>query len=79
MYRVISDFKDLRDGGYEYKEGDTYPHTGTADASRVQQLMTPTDQRGALIEVVEEKPEKVEKPEKAEAPKPASRRKKKED
>lgn len=77
MYRVISDFKDLRDGGYEYKEGDTYPHTGTADASRAQQLMTPTDQRGALIEVVEEKPEKVEyeKPEIIDALKPKRRKK----
>ena len=55
-YKVISDFKDLRDGGYEYKAGDIYPHTGTADADRVQHLMTPTEQRGALIEVVEEKP-----------------------
>ena len=78
-YRVISDFKDLRGDGHEYKAGDIYPHTGDADADRVQQLITPTIQRGALIEVVEEKPEKVEKPEKAEAPKPASRRKKKED
>lgn len=76
-YKVISDFKDLRDGGYEYKAGDIYPHTGTADADRVQHLMTPTEQRGALIEVVEEKPEKVEyeKPEITDAPKPKRRKK----
>ena len=55
-YKVISDFKDLRDGGYEYKAGDTYPHTGTADAERVKHLMTPTEQRGALLEEVARKP-----------------------
>lgn len=59
-YKVISDFKDLRDGGYEYKAGDIYPHTGTADAERVKHLMTPTEQRGALLEEVEDKPKKAE-------------------
>lgn len=78
-YRVISDFKDLCGDGHEYKAGDIYPHTGDADADRAQHLMTPTIQRGALIEVVEEKPEKVEyeKPEVTDAPK--QKRKKKED
>lgn len=53
-YKVVKDFKDLRDDGYEYKSGDTYPHSGEADAERVNQLMTPTSQRGALIEEVTE-------------------------
>lgn len=66
-YKVIVDFKDLRDGGYEYKAGDKYPHTGNADLGRVKHLMTPTDSRGALIEeVVEEVKKKSAKKEKDE-------------
>lgn len=70
-YKVVADFKDLRDDGHEYKAGDVYPHTGEADEQRAKHLMTPTDQRGALIaKVSEEVPP---------APTPApSRRKKKE-
>lgn len=57
MYKVISDFKDLRDNGHEYKSGDVYPHSGTADINRAKHLMTPTIQRGPLIkEVADEKP-----------------------
>ena len=55
-YKALVDFVDLRDGGYEYKAGDTYPHAGEPDEARVKQLMTPTTMRGALIE--EEKPVK---------------------
>ena len=56
-YKVVVDFKDLRDNGYEYKSGDVYPHSGKPDEKRVKQLMTPTDMRGALIaEVADEKP-----------------------
>lgn len=64
MYKAIVDFKDLRDGGYEYKSGDKYPRSGVADPERVAQLMTPTSQRGALIaEVADEvKEAKEEKP-----------------
>ena len=51
-YKVISNFKDLRDDGHEYKVGDKYPHSGEADVDRAKHLMTPTDQRGALIEEV---------------------------
>ena len=77
-YKVISDFKDLRDGGYEYKAGDTYPHTGAADAERVRHLMTPTEQRGALLEEVEDKPKKAEVEETPAEPvaKPSKRKKK---
>lgn len=76
MYKVILDFKDLRDDGHEYKVGDTYPHSGKADADRVKHLMTPTSMRGALIEEVKE----MKKVEKAEEPAPTTtRRKKKED
>lgn len=61
-YKVISDFKDLRDSGYEYKSGDAYPRSGAADPERVSQLMTSTPQRGPLIEeVADEKPKSMTK------------------
>lgn len=60
-YEVVSNFKDLRDGG-EYKIGDTYPHKGTADPARAKQLMTPTDQRGALIKEVQDEPKSTTTP-----------------
>ena len=65
-YKVVVDFKDLRDGGYEYKSGDKYPYSGTADPERAAYLMMPTAQRGALIkEVAEEsKPAAKKKQEK---------------
>lgn len=75
-YKVISDFKDLRDGGYEYKAGDTYPHTGTADAERVKHLMTPTPQRGALLEEVADKPKTAEETSAEPVVKPSKRKKK---
>ena len=52
MYKVVADFKDLRDNGHAYKVGDIYPHTGEADEARVKVLISPTTQRGALIEYV---------------------------
>lgn len=48
-YEVVRDFKDLRDNGHEYKKGDIYPHNGEVDEKRVEQLITPTTQRGPLI------------------------------
>ena len=53
-YRALVDFKDLMDDGYLYKAGDPYPRVGVADETRVKHLMTPTTQRGALIEEVSE-------------------------
>lgn len=68
-YKVIVDFKDLRDDSHEYKVGDKYPHSGEVDEERVKQLMTPTSMRGPLIAEVTEP-----------TPAPTStRRKKKED
>ena len=65
MYKVIADFKDLRDGGYAYTKGDIYPHEGVADEKRVNVLISPTIGRGALIEYVpDEEPKKAKaKPE----------------
>lgn len=71
-YRAIVDFKDLL-SGEEYKAGERYPHKGNADAKRVQRLITPTSQRGALIEEIEEVVEKAPAP----APAPATTRRKK--
>lgn len=79
-YKVITDFKDLRDGGYQYRSGDVYPHSGYADPERVKALAAPTTMRGALIaEVGEDITEKVtekvtEKP--ATAPKKRSKKEK---
>ena len=53
-YMAKVDFKDLL-SGEEYTAGQKYPHEGEADAKRIQQLITPTTQRGALIEEVVEK------------------------
>ena len=53
-YKAIVDFKDLQTG-HDYKSGDTYPYEGKADFDRIKQLITPTTQRGPLIEEVEEK------------------------
>ena len=56
-YKVLVDFKDLQDAGYQYKAGDVYPHTGEPDALRAKHLMTPTAMRGALLaEVEDDKP-----------------------
>lgn len=60
MYRVLVDFKDLKDGGYQYKAGDVYPRNGETDKKRVMQLMSSTPQRGSLIEQVEDKPAEIE-------------------
>ena len=69
-YKAIVDFKDLQTG-HDYKSGDTYPYEGKADFDRIKRLITPTTQRGPLIEEVAE--EIIEK-------KPArSGKKKKED
>lgn len=68
MFVVLTDFRDLRDGGHQYKKGDAYPRKGVAlDADRAKVLMTPTTMRGALIEEKKEvaKPTK-KKAEKAE-------------
>ena len=67
MFKVISDFKDLRDGGYQYKKGDTYPREGKADPERVKVLSTPTTMRLALIELADDEPKKPAKPVKKKA------------
>lgn len=59
IYRVISQFTDLQDNGFEYKVGDTYPREGVQpDADRFFELSTDANQRGIpLIEEVQTKAE----------------------
>ena len=52
-YKAVVDFKDLRTG-IDYKAGDIYPKSGSVDKDRAEQLMTPTSQRGPLIEEIAE-------------------------
>lgn len=77
MYRVIADFKDLRDGGYAYKKGDIYPHNGKADDARVRVLISPTIGRGSLIEYVPDEEPKTKPNVEAAEDKPKRGRKKK--
>lgn len=53
-YKVVLDFIDYLGDGKAYKSGDVYPHSGVADEARVKHLMTPTNQRGSLLEIVED-------------------------
>lgn len=55
-YKAIVDFKDLMTG-HDYKAGDVYPFEGEADKDRVTRLITPTTQRGSLIEEIKAEPE----------------------
>lgn len=57
MYKVIKDFSDLKDNGYVYLTGDTYPREGVkASEKRVAELASADNRRGeALISL--QKPE----------------------
>ena len=61
-YKVVVDFKDLQDGAYEYKKGDTYPREGKeVSQGRLIELSSSANKRGVvLIEEIEE--EQQEKP-----------------
>ena len=56
MYKVIVPFKDLQDGGYLYKAGDTFPRHGlNPDKKRLKELSTARNRRKTvLIEEVKE-------------------------
>ena len=55
-YKVIKMFKDLKDNGYLYKEGDAYPREGKKVAKkRIAELASEENRRGEpLIAEVEE-------------------------
>ena len=77
-YKAIANFKDLQTG-HDYVVGDVYPFEGKADEDRVKMLITPTTQRGSLIEevvIIKEKRTVRKSEDKAEKPKRASKEKK---
>ena len=70
MYKVIVDFKDLKDGNHAYKAGDVFPRTGKkASKERLAELSSVRNKRHmVLIEKAAEKPKKTS-PKKAAKPK----------
>lgn len=67
MWRVLTDFADLTDGGRVYRAGENYPRSGDAEPGRAAELSGRNNKRGApLIEwaddVPEDMPENVDKP-----------------
>lgn len=79
MFKVIELFRDLNDGGYLYKVGDTYPRKGfTPNPGRIEELSSSSNKRGTplIVEVKAEKPKEV-KTETVEAPEKPKKAKKK--
>ena len=80
-YRALEYFKDLKDNGYEYHTGDTFPRVGYKPSeSRLAELLSDKNKRGrAMIEQIKAKAKAPTEPEPAPAPKkaPAKKRAKK--
>ena len=57
MYKVIKDFRDLKDRGWIYRAGDDYPRPGIQpDEERARELAGSENRMGfPLIKAVEEK------------------------
>lgn len=55
-YKAIENFKDLKDNGFIYKAGDTYPRKGKrVSKARIAELSGSENKRGRpVIEEVEE-------------------------
>ena len=81
MYKAIEYFTDLKDNGYKYRLGDTYPRDGyTPSEERINELASDKNKRGrAVIELVAESKAVAETPVKDEtaAEKPKRTHKKK--
>lgn len=63
MFKVIELFRDLNDGGYLYKVGDTYPRKGhKPEPGRIEELSSSSNKRGTplIVEVKAEEPKEVE-------------------
>lgn len=60
VYKVVNDFIDLKDSGFKYSAGDTYPRPGfSANDKRIAELSTARNRRGIqLITKVDEVPAK---------------------
>lgn len=58
MYRVINNFRDLKDRQYLYRVGDEYPRPGrSASEDRIKALLTGDNKaKKPLIEEIVEKP-----------------------
>ena len=59
MYRVLRNFRDLKDRQYLYRAGDEYPRAGqTASSARIEALMTGKNKAKLIFieEIPEEKP-----------------------
>ena len=56
MYKAIEHFKDLKDNGFRYEIGDTYPRKGKrVSKARIAELSGSDNRRGRpVIEEVEE-------------------------
>ena len=83
MYKVISDFTDLKDNNFKYHVGDEFPRHGYAPSeSRIAELASTQNKRGrAVIEEVKDSfmndPVEVdEQPAESEEPKKRRGRKK---
>ena len=65
-YKVVHNFRDLRDHGYLYRVGDAYPRPGVAvNEARAAQLLTGANKaKLVLIEEVKEEKPVEEKPKK---------------
>lgn len=63
MFRALSYFTDLQDGGHPYEKGDAYPRSGYAPSmSRINELLGNGNVRGVpVIELVEDKKDVVTK------------------
>ena len=61
MYKVIKQFRDLKDNDHIYFVGDIYPHNGAeVDAERIEELATDKNKIGVpLIEKVPGKKKKT--------------------
>lgn len=60
-YKVVKDFIDLKDSGFRYSAGDTYPRPGfTTSETRLLELSTARNRRG--IPLIEKVKEPVKKP-----------------
>lgn len=63
MWRVLTDFADLEDGGRVYCAGENYPRTGEAEPGRAAELSGRNNKRGApLIAWADDSTPEAEKP-----------------
>ena len=73
-FKVVANFNDLKDNGYEYRVGDVYPHSGfSVSDERLKELSGSNNKQGKplITEVVDEDPKEEPKEKK-----PRGRRKK---